>query len=166
MGKKLSREQEMAELSELLKIRIYVFRQDVRFEPHEGTEVRMCLLAHAIFVEQQKTKDEDWLQTAQNVIRNQKLVEPICLSADNVMLAIDLAKAMEADAQNDIDMDAPEKEHLEMAETLNVRCSASNELGIAGFMARPRSEYIRRFIKETNVYAEHAPKEMVEDEQP
>lgn len=47
-SKKLSREKELAMVPEFVKIRIQMFRLDKRFEPHEGTEVRMCMAAKAI----------------------------------------------------------------------------------------------------------------------
>lgn len=146
---KLNREQELATLPELLKIRICMFRLDSRFEPHEGTEVRMCMVANAIYNEH---KDGlDWLDAAKIVIEDNPLPERISLSSDNIMLAIDLAKAMANDEERGILLSAPETNDLEVSDTLNIRCSASNELGIEGYMARPRSEYIQKFLKEISI---------------
>ena len=146
---KLNREQELATLPELLKIRIGMFQQDPRFEPHEGTEVRMCMVANAIHTAH---KDGlDWLDAAKVVIENNPFPERITLSSDNIMLAVDLAKAMANDEEKGILLSAPETKDLEVSDTLNVRCSASNELGIEGYMARPRSEYIQKFLKEISI---------------
>lgn len=146
---KLNREQELATLPELLKIRICMFRLDSRFEPHEGTEVRMCMVANAIY---NGHKDGlDWLDAAKIVIEDNPFPERISLSSDNIMLAIDLAKAMANDEERGILLSAPETNDLEVSDTLNIRCSASNELGIEGYMARPRSEYIQKFLKEISI---------------
>ena len=147
-SKKLSREKEMATLPELLKIRIQLFQLDTRFEPHEGVEVRMCMVAKAIYAAH---KDGlDWLDAAKAVIENQPFPERIILSSDNLMLAIDLAKAMAADEAKGIELNSPESGDLKFSDTLNVRCSASNELGLEGYMARPRDKYINRFIYEVS----------------
>ena len=146
---KLSREKELATLPELLKIRIQMFRLDKRFEPHEGTEVRMCMVAKAIHT---AYKDGlDWLDAAKAVIENQPFPERIVLSSDNLMLAIDLAKAMAEDEAKGIELNSPEAGDLKFSDTLNVRCSASNELGLEGYMARPRAEYIQKFLKEISI---------------
>lgn len=148
-SKKLSREQELATLPELLRIRICMFRQDPRFEPYEGTEVRMCMVANAIY---KGHKDGlDWLDLAKVVIEENPFPERIVLSADNIMLAIDLAKAMAEDEGKGILLSAPETGDLEISDTLNIRCSASNELGIEGYMARPRAKYIQKYLKEISI---------------
>ena len=145
---KLSREKELATLPELLKIRIQIFRLDTRFEPHEGTEVRMCMVAKAIHAAHKNGLE--WLDAAKSVIENQPFPERIILSSDNLMLAIDLAKAMAADEAKGIELNSPESGDLKFSDTLNVRCSASNELGLEGYMARPRDKYINRFIYEVS----------------
>lgn len=148
-SKKLSREQELATLPELLRIRICMFRLDSRFEPHEGTEVRMCMVANAIY---NGHKDGlDWLDAAKIVIEDNPLPERISLSSDNIMLAIDLAKAMAEDEGKGVLLSAPETGDLEISDTLNIRCSASNELGIEGYMARPRAKYIQKYLKEISI---------------
>ena len=147
-SKKLSREKELAMLPELLKIRIQIFRLDTRFEPHEGTEVRMCMVAKAIHAAHKNGLE--WLDAAKSVIENQPFPERIILSSDNLMLAIDLAKAMAADEAKGIELNSPESGDLKFSDTLNVRCSASNELGLEGYMARPRDKYINRFIYEVS----------------
>ena len=148
-SKKLNREQELATLPELLKIRIDMFRQDPRFEPYEGTEVRMCMVANAIHTAH---KDGlDWLDSAKVVIEENPFPEQIVLSTDNLMLAIDLANAMAKDEEKGIILSAPETSDLENSDTLNVRCSASNELGIEGYMARPRAKYIQKYLKEISI---------------
>lgn len=154
-SKKLSREKELATLPELLKIRIQIFRLDKRFEPHEGTEVRMCMVAKAIHAAHKihaADKDGlDWLDAAKVAAKNHPFPERIVLSSDNLMLAIDLAKAMAEDEAKGIELNAPEAGDLKFSDTLNVRCSASNELGLEGYMARPRADYIQKFLKEISI---------------
>ncbi len=152
---KLSREKELAMLPELLKIRIQIFRLDTRFEPHEGTEVRMCMVAKAIHAAHKNGLE--WLDAAKSVIENQPFPERIILSSDNLMLAIDLAKAMAADEAKGIELNSPESGDLKFSDTLNVRCSASNELGLEGYMARPRDKYINRFIYEVSPKTSSSP---------
>ena len=152
-SKKISREKELATLPELLKIRIQIFRLDKRFEPHEGTEVRMCMVAKAIHTAH---KDGlDWLDAAKVAAENHPFPERIVLSSDNLMLAIDLAKAMAEDEANGIDLTAPKAGDLKFSDTLNVRCSASNELGLEGYMARPRADYIQKYLKEISIKPYH-----------
>lgn len=148
-SKKLSRENELATLPELLKIRIQIFRLDKRFEPHEGTEVRMCMVANAIYTAH---KDGlEWLEAAKTVIENNPFPERIILSNDNLMLAIDLAKAMSKDEEKGIILNSPEAGDLKFSDTLSIRCSASNELGLEGYMARPRAEYIQKHLREVSM---------------
>lgn len=148
-SKKLSREKELATLPELLKIRIQLFRLDTRFEPHEGTEVRMCMVAKAIHTIHESGKE--WLEATKIAIEEQAFPEKIGLSADNLMLALDLAKAMDEDVRNGISIFSPEAEDVTVSATLNVRCSASNELGLEGYMARPREKYIKKFLSEVSL---------------
>ena len=143
-SKKLSREEEMSLLPSLLKARIEIFRQDDKFEPFEGTEVRTCLLADAIY--NNHKVGEDWIETTKRILENGQLPEPVTLSNDNLMLAIDIAKAMDNDNKNNIDITEPRLDDLMYAETINIRCTATTEMGLEGYMARPREEYISFYI--------------------
>lgn len=146
---KLTREQEIAFLPEILRERINILRLDESFEPKEGTEVRSCMLAVMIYDNHQP--GESFLETGSRVVKTQKAPEKISLSADNFVFAVEMAECMQRDANNGIDLYAPDPDKYYESEVIGKKCSAVAEYASIGLTAQPRKRFIKQYLKEKEV---------------